>query len=139
MANAKEMTAQETKMQGILAAYLTSRKDDAPTTPHLDQDTLAAFTEGTLNEREAAPAVSHLVECSYCRHITAELVKLDLAFADEPVLARTGEDAERPSKVSEVLSGLFEKIFGSSENAVFAHEEKKDNEEKKEDEKEDKS
>lgn len=139
MANANEMTAQETKMQGILAAYLTSRKDDAPSTPHLDQDTLAAFTEGTLNEREAAPAVSHLVECSYCRHITAELVRLDLAFADEPVLARSGEAVDRPAKLSEVLSGLFEKIFGSSENAVFAHEEKKEEEDKKEDEDADKN
>ena len=139
MANANEMTAQETRMQGILAAYLTSRKDDAPSTPHLDQDTLAAFTEGTLNEREAAPAMSHLVECSYCRHITAELVRLDLAFADEPVLARSGEAVDRPAKLSEVLSGLFEKIFGSSENAVFAHEEKKEEEDKKEDEDADKN
>ena len=138
MANANEMTAQELRMQGILAAYLTSRKDDAPETPHLDQDTLAAFTEGTLNEREAAPAVSHLVECGYCRHITAELVKLELAFADEPVLVRTDEDADKPSKISEVLSGLFGKIFGSGENAVFAHEEKKEDEEKKDDEDPDK-
>lgn len=135
MTNANNMTAEETKLQGILAAYLTSRKEEAPATPHLDHDTLAAFTEGTLNERETAPAVSHLVECSYCRHITAELVRLDLAFADEPMMARTGSETEKPTKVSQVLSGLFEKIFGSSENAVFAHEEKKDDEKKEDDEK----
>ncbi|MFL6467478.1 MAG: hypothetical protein ACJ72Z_05925 [Pyrinomonadaceae bacterium] len=135
MANAYNMTAEETKLQGILAAYLASRKEIAPETPHLDQDTLAAFAEGTLNERESAPAISHLVGCSYCRHITAELVRLELAFADEPIEARVDGNIEKPAKISEVLNGLFEKIFGSSENAVFAHEEKdKENEKKKDDE-----
>ena len=111
-------------MQGMLAAYLTSRKEETPPTPHLDHDTLAAFTEGTLSERESAPAVAHLSACSFCRHITAELVRLDADLADEPVAAQTFETSA-PSKVSEVLSGLFEKIFGGAENAVFAHEEKK--------------
>jgi hypothetical protein len=127
------MTAEETKLQGVLAAYLASRAEQPPATAHLDQDTLAAFTEGTLNERESAPVVSHLAACGFCRHITAELVKLEMAFADEPVLARAEE--EKPAKISAVLSNLFEKIFGSADNAVFAHEEKdeekKDNEEEK--------
>ena len=133
MANANEMTAEETKLQGVLAAYLASTAEQPPATAHLDQDTLAAFIEGTLNERESAPVVSHLVACGFCRHITAELVKLEMAFADEPVLARTEE--EKPARISAVLSNLFEKIFGSADNAVFAHEEKdeekKDNEEEK--------
>jgi len=135
MANVNNMTAEGTKLQGILAAYLTSRKPEPPATAHLDQDTLAAFTEGTLNERESASAVSHLVECSYCRHITVELTRLELAFADDPVEARASGSVERPSKVSEVWSGLFEKIFGSSENAVFAHEEKDEDEKEKDDDK----
>ena len=133
-ANANEMTAQETKMQGILAAYLTSRNEETPTTAHLDQDTLAAFTEGTLLERESAPVVSHLSDCSFCRHITAELVRLDLEFADEPATT-VADAASKPTKISEVLSGLFEKIFGNSENAVYAHEEKKDEESSEEEKK----
>jgi hypothetical protein len=134
MANANEMTAEETKLQGVLAAFLASRVEEPPATAHLDQDTLAAFSEGTLNERESSPVVSHLAACGFCRHITAELVKLEMEFADEPARAAYARD-EQPSKISEVLSGLFEKIFGSADNAVFAHEEKdeekKDNEEEK--------
>ena len=129
MANANNMTAEETKLQGILAAYLTSRKEVPPPTPHLDQDILAAFSEGVLNERESGPIVSHLVDCSFCRHITAELVRLDLEFADEPVSARNATSSE-PTKISAVISGLFEKIFGNADNAVLAHEEKKEDEEK---------
>jgi hypothetical protein len=136
MANANEMTAQETKMQGILAAYLTSRKEEAPISAHLDHDTLAAFTEGRLLARESAPVVSHLADCSFCRHITAELVRLDLQFADEPVEA-ISETGSQPARISSVLSGLFEKIFGGAENAVYAHEEKKDDEVKKDEKKED--
>ena len=128
MANANKMAAEETKMQGILAAYLTSRREVPAGSPHLDQDTLAAFSEGTLNERESGPVVSHLVDCSFCRHITAELVRLEFEFAEEPVAARA--DSSEPTKISAVLSGLFEKIFGSAENAVLAHEEKKDDQEK---------
>ena len=124
-----KMNPQETKIQGILAEYLTSRKPINASTGHLDQDTLAAFTEGNLTELEARPAVSHLVDCSYCRHITAELVRLDLEFADEPIPAVNRQ--EQPAKISEVLSGLLAKMFGTSENAVFAHEDK---EKEKEDE-----
>lgn len=125
MANANNMTVEETKLQGILAAYLISRKEVPPGTAHLDQDTLAAFSEGVLNERESAPVVSHLADCSFCRHITAELVALDLQFAEEPVTSRT-ESSSEPTKISAVLSGLFERIFGNADNAVLAHEEKKD-------------
>ena len=133
MSNIDKMNPQETKIQGILAEYLTSRKPMNASTGHLDQDTLAAFTEGNLTELEARPAVSHLVNCSYCRHITAELVRLDLAFADEPI--PTVNKQEQPAKISEVLSGLLAKMFGTSENAVFAHEDK---EKEKEDENKDK-
>jgi len=136
MANEFTMTPQETSIQGILAKYLTSAKPSNVSTPHLDQDTLAAFAEGNLSEREARPAVSHLVDCSFCRHITAELVKLDLEFESEPVVAQASGEASQPTKVSDVLSGLLSKMFGSSENAVFAHQEEED-EEKKDEEKDD--
>jgi hypothetical protein len=138
MSNIEKMNPQETNIQGILAEYLTSRKPSNASTGHLDQDTLAAFTEGNLTELEARPAVSHLVDCSYCRHITAELVRLDLEFAEEPAPIRSQE--AQPAKISEVLSGLLTKMFGTSENAVFAHEDKDKDDEKdkeKKDEKED--
>lgn len=134
MANSNNMTGEETKLQGILAAYLSSRTDVPPTLIHLDQDTLAAFSEGLLNERESGPVVSHLADCSFCRHITAELVRLEFEFADEPIMTRS--ESSEPSKISAVLSSLFEKIFGSADNAVLAHEEKKEEKEADGDKKE---
>jgi hypothetical protein len=126
------MNPQESNIQGILAKYLTSRRPTNPGGGHLDQDTLAAFTEGSLTELEARPAVSHLVDCSYCRHITAQLVRLDLEFAEEAAPALSQDT--QPAKISEVLSGLLSKMFGTSENAVFAHEDKDKDEEKEKEE-----
>src|SRR4051812_18491154 len=76
------------RIQGLLGGYLLNRSQNVPDTAddrHLDEDTLNAFVEGRLSEREATPMVNHMVDCSFCRHVTSELVRLDLAFADEPV------------------------------------------------------
>ncbi|MEZ5427543.1 MAG: hypothetical protein R2747_14820 [Pyrinomonadaceae bacterium] len=88
---------------------------------HLDEDSLSAFVEGSLRQKEALPIVNHLVDCSFCRHVTAELVKLDFAFADEsvPVIA----ESHAPSKISEVLNGILGRIFGTNDGVVFAHQE----------------
>lgn len=120
------------KIQGLIDRYLRSRSaNDGFQTkqPHLDEDSLSAFVEGNLNEREAQPVVSHLVDCSFCRHITAELVRLDLAFADEAAPSVAAES--QPTKISEVLNGILTRIFGTSDNAVFAHHEEEDSEEEK--------
>ena len=134
-----QLNPQELKIQGLIDRYLNHR--DAALGPdalerHIDQDSLAAFTEGTLSEREAAPLVRHLVDCSFCRHITAELVRLDLAFAESP--APESVPSAEPMKVSEVLSGLFSKIFGTTDGAVFAHNETEKSEEDKDEEANDK-
>lgn len=127
MANESNIGPQEAAIQNLVGQFLNARSggefNRAADGPHLDQDTLAAFTEGALSEREAKPIVSHLVDCSFCRHVTAELVRLDMAFEETPVESRIAETTE-PSKVSEVLGGLISRIFGTSDNAVFAHEEK---------------
>ena len=94
---------------------------------HIDEDSLSAFVEGTLNARESDSIVSHLVDCGFCRHATAELIRLDLAFAEEETSA-IADTSVQPARLSEVLSGLFSKIFGNTEGAVFAHEEKKEDE-----------
>ena len=130
MENTGNMNSQELKIQSLLDRYLASRSlnqiSSAQSSLHLDDDALTAFTEGNLSEREAAPMVAHLVDCSFCRHVTAELVRLDLEFATDaqtaPVAAREAE----PSKISEVLSGLLSRIFGSNDDAVFAHGEKEE-------------
>lgn len=127
MENKGNISGQDAAIQNLVGQFLKARSasqfNRSASGPHLDQDSLAAFTEGSLSEREAKPIVSHLVDCSFCRHVTAELVRLDMAFAEVPAETRSAETAE-PSRVAEVLNGLLSKIFGTSENAVFAHEEK---------------
>ena len=118
------------KIQGLLESYLTAReiKRSAASISagHLDEDSLSAFVEGGISERESAPVVSHLVDCSFCRHVTTELIRLDASMAEGEMIAAPVLTKE-PSKVSEVLSGILERMFGTGEPAVFAHsDEKKD-------------
>ena len=133
MENTGKINSQELKIQGLLDRYLNRQAVASGLTTqenHLDDDSLTAFVEGNLSARESKPIVSHLVDCSFCRHVTAELVRLDFAFAEEPVQAIAQES--QPSKISEVLSGLFARIFGTGDNSVFAHEEKEEKAETKE-------
>jgi len=124
MKNLEKNNAPEAMIESLVGQFLKARSgtefNRSADGPHLDHDSLAAFTEGNLSEREAQPIVSHLADCSFCRHVTAELIRLDLAFADAPAPAPIAAAAE-PSKISEVLSGLLSRIFGTSDGAVFAH------------------
>ncbi len=140
MENTGNRNSEELRIQGLLDRYLNrqSAANDLSTQEnHLDDDSLTAFVEGNLSNRESKPIVSHLVDCSFCRHVTAELVRLDFAFADEQVQIVAQES--QPSKVSEVLNGLLARIFGTGDNTVFAHHETEEkietDEEKKEEEK----
>jgi hypothetical protein len=122
------------KIQALLESYLRFRSAAAKTQTaagsHLDEDSLAAFVDGDLTARENNSFLAHLVECSFCLHKTAELSQLRAAFEEEayePI-----SETSQTTKVSEVLSNLFSRLFGSTEGVVFAHEEKpeepKDNE-----------
>ena len=140
MGNTQPNNTENVKIQGILGRYLELRsrgvgRDDV--VAHLDEDTLSAFTEGTLSEREALPVINHLTDCSFCRHKTVELVQLDLQFADMDAPVRVRE-AQEPASVASVLNGILARIFGSSEAAVFAHEEPEKKEEEKKEEDNDK-
>ena len=130
----KELTnPQDLQIQGLIDRYLRSQipnKDSVPREQHLDEDLLAAFTEGNLSEHEAQPLVMHLVNCSYCRHVTTELIRLDMAFSDESTQSVAVEN--QPSKVSDVLSGLLSRLFGTNEGVVFAHQERDEDKEKSE-------
>lgn len=133
MENTGNMNLQELRLQGLLDRYLASRdsnENPAANALHLDDDSLTAFAEGRLSEREAAPMISHLVDCSFCRHITTELVRLDLEFAPEAEAVRPVVREAEPSKISEVLSGLLARIFGNGGQAVEAYDEKKKKDEK---------
>ena len=129
MENDIKLDPQELQIQGLIDRYLATRNAASPAESghHADEDSLSAFVEGTLNARESDSIVSHLVDCGFCRHSTAELIRLDLAFAEDEAPA-IAEASAQPARISEVLSGIFSKIFGTTEGAVFAHEEKKDEE-----------
>jgi len=125
MANIENLNPEELKMQSLLGRYLVARSAGQAVnvaSAHLDDDTLSAFVEGSLSSREAKPIVSHLVDCTFCRHVTSELIRLDLAFAETAEVTRPVVEAE-PSRISEVLNGILSRIFGTRDGAVFAHHE----------------
>jgi hypothetical protein len=136
MINKGQINAEELKIQGLLDRYLRFRSANntfKENENHLDEDSLTAFIEGKISERESPSLLSHLVSCSFCLHVTGELAKLNEAFAEDDVVITA--QSQEPTRISEVLSGLFSRIFGSTEGAVFAHHEE-EKEEKKEDDKE---
>lgn len=117
-------------IQGLLDNYLRVRTNTIESQgQHLDDDSLSAFVEGRLSETELKPITTHLIDCGFCRNVTAELVRLEFAFADDTAVLTT----ESPTKVSEVMNGFFSRLFGSSIGEVFAHQES--DEEKKTDSK----
>lgn len=130
MDNNKNLNPADIKIIGLIDRFLKVRPEKEMNEAHLDEDVLTAFVEGTLAERESKPIVNHLVGCSFCRHITAELVKLEMVFAEET--APAAEYENKPTKVSEVLSGILSRLFGTNDGTVFAHEEKEEEENKTE-------
>ncbi len=136
MINKGQINPEDLKIQGLLDTYLRFRSTDSnlETKQHLDDDLLAAFVENRLSQRESTPVISHLVDCSFCRHVTAELVKLDIAFAEVETF-KPNTDTQ-PTKVSDVLGGILSRLFGSSDGAVFAHQEPEKEEEKEKTEEE---
>ena len=132
MENDIKLNPQGLQIQGLIGRYLATRNTNSPAeSGHIDEDSLSAFVEGTLNARESDSIVSHLVDCGFCRHATAELIRLDLAFAEDETSV-IADSSVQPARLSEVLSGLFSKIFGSTEGSVFAHGEKSESDEKAE-------
>ena len=136
MKNKGQTNSEELKIQGLLDRYLKFRSSTVNSEAHLDEDSLNAFVEGNLSQRELSPIIKHLIDCSFCLNVTAELTKLEFAFADESSIVSA--PAAEPTKVSDVLKGLLSRIFGTQDDAVFAHHELKEEQktEKEEDKKE---
>ena len=126
--NREQPSSEELKIQGLLDRYLKFRSSTVNSEAHLDEDSLNAFIEGKLSQRELSPVIKHLIDCSFCLNVTAELTKLESAFADENV--EVPASVAEPTKVSDVLKGLLSRIFERQDNAVFAHQEDEENREK---------
>jgi anti-sigma factor RsiW len=87
---------------------------------HLDEDSLSAFVEGRLSENESSPVVKHLVACSFCRNITAQLVRLDSEVGENNVVSPAA--AEEPGRMRRLLDDLASRVFPASEgDSVFAY------------------
>lgn len=137
MTNKGQITSEELKIQGLLDRYLQFRNVNLNVINHenhLDDDSLTAFVEGRASDQEMPSMIKHLVDCSFCLHITSELTKLSAAFSENEFTV--AEPTKEPTKVADVLSGLLSRIFGSNDGAVFAHQEQ-ENEETKKEEKDD--
>lgn len=124
MASDLKFNTPEERTQRLIGRYLKAleirSRSTAANGPHMDEDTLSAFVEGSLSERETAPVIRHLVDCSFCRHVSTELIRLDAALVDKPYEQITATESS-PTRISDVLSRLFSKILGQNEGAVFAH------------------
>jgi len=87
---------------------------------HMNEDALAAFVEGRLTQNESAPLVSHLVACAFCRHATAELVRLDAALSE--IEGAQIPQTEESGRVRRLLNNLAARVLPSSEgDVVFAY------------------
>jgi hypothetical protein len=85
---------------------------------HLDDDSMAAFVEGRLEENESSSLISHLVQCSSCRFTTAQLVRLESQVDPE---SEAPADAG-PGRMRSFIESLAARITPSfEEDAVFAY------------------
>lgn len=101
-----------------LKARLSAEAVVAHFDDHLDDDSIAAFVEGRLDENESAPLISHLVQCSSCRHTTAQLVRLESQVESEG----EGTHPESTGRMRSFIENLAARITPSfEEDAVFAY------------------
>ncbi len=111
----------------ILEFYLSALSLQIAEDEHLDEDTLATLLEGSLNQRQFRSLMKHLVECAFCRHLTAELIRFDSTLAESEEISYQSE----PAKISDKVRNLLSEIFQHNVAAVEAFEDKV-GEEKKE-------
>lgn len=107
----------------MVHAHLRQRAQSAPPVApdeHLDDDLLSTFTEGRLNDSESAPVLKHLVACSFCRHITAQLVRLDSEVGETKESLPVAQND--PGRIRRLLDDLASRVFvPSDDEAVFAY------------------
>ena len=119
----------EKQFEGLLSLYLRQRqlsKGSSTNQLHLDEDSLSAFVEGSLTQQQAAPIIKHLINCIFCRRVTVQLAALSEALEDAPNITNT----VRQNSWRELWNNLTESVSRSYDNAVIAHEEEKEIDEK---------
>jgi hypothetical protein len=121
------------RLRSMVHQHLRRRASFAQGSPvgaHLDEDSLSAFVEGRLGDKESAPLVRHLVSCGSCRNITAQLVRLDTELSG--VETEAPPLSEEPGRIRSLLANLASRVLPSSEDeVVFAYHAPADDFEKK--------
>ena len=105
------MVRERLKARVVATAELSSEN-------HLDDDTISAFFEGRLGEAESAPVIAHLVSCSLCRHMTAQLAQFD-SDVSSTTLPVVGE--ENPTSLRQWFEDFRAGFGGGSTEEVFAY------------------
>lgn len=120
--NREQMSAEEVRIQGLLDAFLRSEgRTGSPVGEHLDEDTIAAFADASLSEREAQGAILHLISCDACRRLTSDLNRIATELEEMPVSVPEGS---APASISEVMSDVLARLFGQApDSAVAAYKE----------------
>ena len=106
----------------LLGAFLKSKQSEtfaAASEAHLDEDSISAFVDGALTRREAEPVMRHLVGCSPCRKITAQLARLAEELYEQPETLASA--APQTSRLQQFLQSLGLSSLGIGDEAVFAH------------------
>lgn len=125
-------------VRGLLEARLRARMRETAGDSHPDDDVINAFVEGRLDENESHAIVSHLIVCSPCLHLTAQLIRL------QPVIEDTTEAVIAESEPGP-LQRFFDRLAigvvpAADEDVVFAYQDNGESEaedESKEDDKTD--
>lgn len=94
-------------------AFLTNA--DTPSS-HPDTDTITSFVEGRLESGDAQSVTSHLVKCSSCRFLTAQLARTELPADNDSA-------EEKSLSVDRLIERLRNSLVPSTEDAVFAYHE----------------
>src|ERR1700736_2607053 len=71
---------------------------------HLDEDTLAAYTEARLSQEEESPVIAHLVACRGCRRVTTDLVRLEEKLGPEDMQPDSSSDGSRLKRLLKDLA-----------------------------------
>ncbi|MGH9903308.1 MAG: hypothetical protein ACRD68_15995 [Pyrinomonadaceae bacterium] len=107
----------------MIEHHLRRRVQTAPAARrggHLDEDTLAAFVEGSLSQPETAPLITHLVACTSCRHATAQLIRLESEMGEAEIVQPAAQP--EPGRIRRLLETLAARVLPESgEDAVFAY------------------
>lgn len=106
---------------------------------HLDEDSLSTFIEGRLSEFESTPVVRHLVSCASCRHITAQLIRLDTETSASETPTHAPASSEEPGRIRRLLENLASRVLPSTgDDEVMAYHAPADDFQKKDEEEEEK-